>query len=258
MAGLTILQTRHKQVYKNFVDDPLVNTIEGSYGGDMKKLKDIFFEEIDKLVDDIYFVENGYSATVPYKKMGPENKLAGTEIGGTAMPLEDFLFHIKTEINKHLANNPHIGIASIDDKTLEECFRNAGLKKDFKALSLLIKDLELDGVSLKRKDRIMWCYINKKNNANIFDGIDKTELSNLPCILGLDPITFGKPYICFGHELKLQIYKPTAMDAGMFEYWRPGGQTQPSLPDCSTYIGKDEFVHNPNTIKSLTTQIEIF
>jgi hypothetical protein len=253
LSGLDVLQFRFPQVYENFEKDAFVNSIkEGT-----KTLKEIFYEEVSKLVDNLDFEDNANKLCFPYKKRGPFFiATTGTDVGGTAVPLEYFIKDLLIEIQSYLLANPGMGLATISDIEIKKKFMDAGQKKNYKGLRFLIKGYNIGNVSLRRNYTIMWSYLNDKNPEDVFYGMDQQEINTLPCTLGLDPNTFSLDYICFGHKLQSNIVTPTAMDAGMFPYWRPGGKTKP-LDSCTTYLGKTEVVHTPNVLSNLVDQIEI-
>lgn len=256
MAGLQYLKDKFKQVYQNFNDDPYVNRLTDE-PTNPKVLREIFFEEIEKLTDPDTFVKNVSSICGMYTRRGPKQTQKKGLVGGTATPFSAFLIKFRNEINRHLSENPQLGSGAISLNILEKIMLDAGTKKDIKGLKTLIKDFELENVPIRIADRIMWCFTNEHNDSNIFEGMTKDEICSLPCTLGLDPETFDQQYICYGHILSIDFFKPTAMDAGLNQYWRPGGKTQP-LNSCANMNGKNEFVHLATALKNFNWQIEVF
>lgn len=248
-----MLKKKYSQVYQNFENDHYVNSI--TLG--KKTLKDVFFEQVDGLDDDSQFKSKADAFCYSYKRKGPPySPIFGDEAGGTAVPLAIFIKDLVIEIQDYLLSNPGSGLGTISPSELRKHLLDAALKKDFKGIHFVRKSYGLDNVFLRRSFSVMWSYINEKNRQDIFYDMDQEEISTLPCTLGLDPDTFGEVYICFAHQLESNVLSPTAMDAGMCSYWRPGGMTRPH-DSCPDYKGKIEVVHKPNTMKNLLDKIEI-
>lgn len=244
VQGLTKLERDFNEVYLNFTNDNLVNSIKTRHKGEQKTLKEIFFEEVDQLDPDMTnndFERKGNEITYSYKKKASPISLQSDTIGGTACPFEWFIADLEKEIAKTGK--------SVTKDQLVEAFTKLADDNDEMALELLIKDKNIADIPLKKAESIMWSYINDTNN-DIFAGMNEEQISSLPCILGLNPDDFDMRYICFGHKLTITVHKPTAMDAGMFKYWIPEGKTQPHS-DCNNYTGLEEFVSSPNIIDNL-------
>lgn len=254
MAGLKYLKDNHVEVFENFEADPFVNSLRQG----TQTLKEFFFDKIEHVTEDKDFVKNADRICYNHKLKGPRiDDLQTGEIVGTAMPFDNFIKGLKDQIDTYFKNNPNLGVATITLSALISKFREAAVKKSFKSIEDYIKELTLDSVPIKDPVLIMWSFRNKLNYREIFEGLSEDEITNLPCILGLTPTSFNSEYICFGHGSIIEAFKPTAMDAGMFKYWRVGGVTQPH-PSCGGFSGKPEIVHSANLLGNIIVdQIKI-
>lgn len=111
---------------------------------------------------------------------------------------------------------------------------------DFEIYQILLKDVEIGKF-------IMWSFMNDSLDENVFSNL---QLNEIACILGLDDETINSQKIAIEHSIDELIVKPTFFDAGLSEFWIPGGKTKPRSY-CNDKSGLDEFVHKPNTFNNI-------
>jgi hypothetical protein len=110
----------------------------------------------------------------------------------------------------------------------------------------------LRGICLSK--RVMWSFYQPRSPDEPFRGVSK-EASELVRRLGLGLTDLSKDeLILWGHRLESHqtAHIPTAFDAADYEFFRPGGTTEPLSGDD----GLREVVHRPITGDQLSHPIE--
>lgn len=114
----------------------------------------------------------------------------------------------------------------------------------------------------KIKEFVMWAFRNEHDKNNPYNnGILPTDLT---CVLGLKE--FRMPGIKLAYRLPdKRANKPTSINAGLNDAWRPGGRTDPLCKNgfpsaCSRRhpaVGLPEVVHKPNTFNDIVLLEEL-
>ena len=99
----------------------------------------------------------------------------------------------------------------------------------------------------------MWSFYQPQAANDPFCGVSKNA-GELVRRLGLGHTDPAEELLLWAHQLDSgqSAYVPTAFDAGLYEYYRPGGKTKPLAGDG----GLHEVVHSPVVGKQLTHRIE--
>jgi hypothetical protein len=213
--GFKALEKNYKQVIINTKKDKLLS-------GSIKKE---FFDYLGNY-DDSFTIENFCEKFYRMKKdkTNPSfdlNNLKYKFLGKTDLH-DETIFYGHVELYKSFTTNLfqvlNIDISEIDDLV------NKIIKGDEKAFASFIRATHIYDNKIRQVP--LWSFKSLSFNDSAFILL-RDSIVHLPGILGLDEKYNSKEWVAFGYNIPdiIDTKKPTAYDAELHIYWRPGGFT---------------------------------